>query len=302
MRKSRTNARYLPDIDLLPGVKVGDVAGDLPSWLSRGDDSLVVVATPVAGLEATLSWLMPDLPSNCRGIVWLCKGIDPEGARLPHRIAAPWLGEHPAGALSGPSFAQEVAAGLPVALTIAGTTSAIQPWAIEAFHHGAARIYTSDDLVGVELGGALKNVMAIAAGICDGLYLGANARAALITRALAEMSRLGVALGARADTFMGLTGLGDLVLTCTGGLSRNRKVGLALATGERTEAILAQLGHVAEGVSTAPVARRLAREAGVEMPIVEAVCAVLDGQMDAAQAVRALLSREPRSERELEQD
>jgi glycerol-3-phosphate dehydrogenase (NAD(P)+) len=298
MRSTRSNDRYLPGVELHPGIQFGSDPAELADWLAGEQDALVVIATPVSGLEATLGWLLPGLPSSCRGIIWLCKGIDPREARLPHRIVAPWLDGRPAGVLSGPSFAQEVAAGLPVALTIAGTSVAIEPLAIEAFHHGAARIYTSDDLIGVELGGALKNVMAIAAGICDGLALGANARAALVTRALAEMSRLGVALGARADTFMGLTGLGDLVLTCTGGLSRNRKVGLALASGQPIGAIVSQLGHVAEGAWTAPVARRLAADAGIEMPIVEAVCAVLDARMGAAQAVHALLSREPRSERE----
>jgi len=298
MGATRTNDRYLPGISLHPAIQTGADTGELLAWLTGADEALLVMASPVAGLAAALAQVVPGLPPNCRGVVWLCKGIDPHEALLPHRIAAPWLAGRPAGALSGPSFAQEVAQGLPVALTIAGTSEAIQRLAIEAFHHGAARIYTSDDLVGVELGGALKNVMAIAAGISDGLSLGANARAALITRAIAEMSRLGVALGARAETFMGLTGLGDLVLTCTGGLSRNRKVGLALAGGERTEVILARLGHVAEGVWTAPVARRLAREAAVDMPIVEAVCAVLEGRAGAAQAVAALLAREPRSENE----
>ena len=298
MRSQRTNHQYLPDIELLPSIEYSADPDEVMPWLAGEQASLLVIATPVAGLNSALARFAPGLAPGCRGVIWLCKGIEPGGARLPHQIAAPWQAERPAGVLSGPSFAQEVAAGLPVALTIAGTSPDIEPWAIQAFHHGAARIYTSDDLIGVELGGALKNVMAIAAGICDGLELGANARAALITRALAEMSRLGVALGARAETFMGLTGLGDLVLTCTGALSRNRRVGLALAAGGSTESIVAGLGHVAEGVSTAPVARALARATGVQMPLVEAVCAVIEGQLRPDQAVHSLLSREPRSERE----
>jgi glycerol-3-phosphate dehydrogenase (NAD(P)+) len=198
--------------------------------------------------------------------------------------------------LAGPSFAQEVAAGLPVALTVAGGGARLAEQAVAAFHHGAARIYVADDPVGVELGGALKNVMAIAAGIADGLELGMNARAALITRGLAEMTRLGLALGGRAETFSGLTGLGDLVLTCTGPLSRNRSVGLALARGEALASIIEGLGHVAEGVSTAPAARELAERHGVDMPILQAVCAVLAGRTRAPEAVLALLSREPRRE------
>jgi glycerol-3-phosphate dehydrogenase (NAD(P)+) len=189
-----------------------------------------------------------------------------------------------------------VAAGLPVALTVAGGGVRLGEQVVAALHHGAARIYATDDVIGVELGGALKNVMAIAAGIADGLELGMNARAALITRGLAEMTRLGVALGARAETFMGLTGLGDLVLTCTGGLSRNRRVGLALAQGEPLAQIIGGLGHVAEGVITAPVARDLAARLAVDMPILQAVCAVLEGRSRATDAVLALLSREPRRE------
>jgi glycerol-3-phosphate dehydrogenase (NAD(P)+) len=296
LSQARVNQRYLPGVELLSQIEFGCDPDALVAWLDKGSPALLVVATSVAGLAPSLEVFGPRLPEGCRGVVWLCKGIEPSQARLPHRIAAAALSGRPGGALSGPSFAQEVAAGLPVALTIAGTDPAIEPLAIEAFHHASARIYTSDDLLGVELGGALKNVMAIAAGISDGLALGANARAALVTRALAEMSRLGVALGARAETFMGLTGLGDLVLTCTGALSRNRRVGLALAEGQSTPDIVARLGHVAEGVLTAPVARALAREAGVEMPLVEAVCGVLEGHLQPVEAVHALLARDPRAE------
>ena len=259
-------------------------------------DSLAVIATPVAGLAQTLSAIGSRVPDGSTDLVWLCKGLEAGSLRLPHQIASPWLAQGRGAALAGPSFAQEVAAGLPVALTVAGGAHALEQKVIAAFHHGSARIYASDDALGVELGGALKNVMAIAAGIADGLALGMNARAALITRGLAEITRLGLALGARAETFMGLTGLGDLVLTCTGALSRNRAVGLALARGEALADIIAGLRHVAEGVATAPAARELAARQGVDMPILEAVCAVLEGRSRAPEAVLALLSREPRRE------
>jgi glycerol-3-phosphate dehydrogenase (NAD(P)+) len=200
-----------------------------------------------------------------------------------------------AGPLSGPSFAQEVARGLPTALTVAGPAGFCER-VTEALHGGALRIYSSEDVVGVEVGGAVKNVLAIATGICDALELGLNARAALITRGLAEMTRLGCALGARPDTFMGLTGVGDLILTATGDLSRNRRIGLELGRGVSKDTALATLGHVAEGVHSAHAVRSRARAAGVEMPITEAVCAVLDGLLTPARALDRLLSREPKPE------
>lgn len=295
LRTERRNERYLPGVALDPGIGFTDDLGEACRWLDVAG-SLAVVATPVAGLRGTLRALDVALPDAPAGVVWLCKGIEAATGRLAHEVAADELHRHAAGVLSGPSFAQEVAAGLPVALTVASSSPALQAAAVDAFHHGPARIYRSDDVVGVELGGALKNVMAIAAGICDGLALGQNARAALITRGLAESVRLGTAMGARAETFMGLTGLGDLVLTCTGDLSRNRQVGLALAAGESLAAIVARLGHVAEGVPCAQAAETLARQHGVDMPIVSAVNAVLAGRQGARDAVLALLSREPRNE------
>lgn len=295
MVSERINRRYLPDVPLAPALSLSADIEHACAWLAQSP-SLAVVATPVAGLAALLTQLAPRLPGECAGVVWLCKGLEAQGLRLPHHIARAYLPPERGAALAGPSFAQEVAAGLPVALTVAGGSAALEQQVIAALHHGAARIYASSDPVGVELGGALKNVMAIAAGIADGLSLGMNARAALITRGLAEMTRLGVAMGARTDTFMGLTGLGDLVLTCTGGLSRNRTVGLALARGEALANIIAGLGHVAEGVATAPAARALAARHGVDMPILEAVCAVLDGRKRPQEAVLGLLAREPRRE------
>lgn len=198
-----------------------------------------------------------------------------------------------AGALSGPSFAVEVARGQPTALVAASAHAVVRQALMAAFHGPTLRVYANDDLVGVEVGGAVKNVLAIAAGLCDGLNLGANARAALITRGLAEMTRLGVALGARPDTFMGLSGLGDLVLTATGDLSRNRQVGLALAAGQSCAVALAGLGHVAEGVYSARTVVQRARQLGLELPIAQTVVALLDGQLQPAEAVALLMGREP---------
>ncbi|MGE3863799.1 MAG: NAD(P)H-dependent glycerol-3-phosphate dehydrogenase [Burkholderiaceae bacterium] len=309
MRRERQNGRYLPGVQLPSALLLDDDFDAVCGWLGEGPrepssgsaqpgGALAVVGTPVAGLRPTLAALDTRLPAPVAGVVWLCKGIEAESGLLPHQVAAEVLPRHRAGVLSGPSFAQEVAAGLPVALTLAAADAGLRRIAQAAFHHEAARIYGSDDVVGVELGGALKNVMAVAAGICDGLALGMNARAALITRGLAEISRLGRALGARAETFMGLTGLGDLVLTCTGDLSRNRRVGLALAAGEPLPAIVARLGHVAEGVRCADAAQQLAARCGVEMPIVDAVRAVLSGRQQAREAVLALMAREQRAEHE----
>jgi len=296
IRRERRNERYLPGFALGERIDAEDDLDVACRWLGEEGPSLAVVATSVAGLRPTLAGLDARLGAGCVGVVWLCKGLEADSGLLPHAVAAETLRSAPGGVLSGPSFAQEVAAGLPVALTVASLDASLQAAAVQAFHHAAARIYRSDDVVGVELGGALKNVMAIAAGICDGLALGQNARAALITRGLAEIARLGAALGARSETFMGLTGLGDLVLTCTGDLSRNRRVGLALASDEPLEAIVARLGHVAEGVACAAAADALAAEHGVSMPIVEAVNAVLRGALGPREAVVSLLSREPKVE------
>jgi glycerol-3-phosphate dehydrogenase (NAD(P)+) len=202
----------------------------------------------------------------------------------------------PRGVLSGPSFAQEVAAGLPTALTLASATPDTLRSAAAALHGGRLRVYTSTDVIGVELGGALKNVIAIAAGISDGLHFGHNARAALITRSVAEITRLGLKLGGQLDTFMGLTGMGDLILTCTGDLSRNRQTGLRLATGESLESVLRGLGHVAEGVTTAREVDRLATQLGVDMPITHAVCRVLYDGVPPGVVVDELLGRDRKAE------
>ncbi|SDV48248.1 NAD(P)H-dependent glycerol-3-phosphate dehydrogenase [Chitinasiproducens palmae] len=295
MRADRENRSYLPGCALPAGLRV---EADLARALRDGAAAdLAVVATPVAGLRGLLGTLSAQ--SLCpERFVWLCKGFEADTMLLPHQVVAQVLPGHRGnGALSGPSFAREVAQHLPAALTAASRDADCRAVTVRAFHHESIRIYTSDDITGVEVGGAVKNVLAIAAGIADGLGLGLNARAALLTRGLAEMSRLGVALGARADTFIGLTGVGDLILTATGDLSRNRRVGLQLAEGAPLDTILARLGHVAEGVLCARAVHALAREHGVDMPITAAVCRVLFDGADARGAVATLLGRDAKPER-----
>jgi glycerol-3-phosphate dehydrogenase (NAD(P)+) len=289
MQAEQANQRYLPDITLPPSLTL---SCDLTAVLAHAaHDGLVVVATPMSALRVMLG----RLPADAR-VFWLCKGFEAGTGLLGHEVAREVLPQARAGVLSGPSFAQEVARLQPTALVAASTDTGLCELAVEAFHSDSLRVYTSDDPVGVEVGGAVKNVLAIATGIADGLGLGLNARAALITRGLAEMARLGLALGARADTFMGLSGLGDLVLTATGDLSRNRRVGLLLAEGHALSKILHDLGHVAEGVYSARTVLERAQALGVEMPITEAVVAVLDGRVTPAAAVDALMRRESRRE------
>ena len=284
---TRRNARYLPGLEIPPSVKVTADLGE-----ATRNAQLVLAATPVAGLRELLRQL------NGSAVVWLCKGFEEGSGELPHQIAAATLGDKARyGALSGPSFAEEVARGLPCALTLASRDAAFAKEAATMLHGGRMRVYYSADLVGVEIGGAVKNVMAIAAGISDGLGLGLNARAALITRGLAEITRLGVALGGQPETFMGLAGAGDLVLTATGDLSRNRRVGMELARGRSLRDVVANLGHVAEGVHSAREAAKLARARGVEMPVTEAVTAVLEARLTPAAAVERLLARESKMER-----
>jgi glycerol-3-phosphate dehydrogenase (NAD(P)+) len=281
--RARVNARYLPEIPLPDALTVGD------RWPRR--PQLLVAATPVAGLREVLP-RAAGVP-----LVWLCKGFESGTGLLPHQVVAEVLGARAlCGALSGPSFALEVARGLPCALTLASRYAGFARAAAQILHGGRLRVYHSADLTGVEIGGAVKNVMAIAVGIADGLGLGQNARAALITRGLAEITRLGVALGGKAETFMGLAGAGDLILTATGDLSRNRRVGMALARGETLAGILGGLGHVAEGVHSARETLRHAARAGVEMPITQAVDAVLAARITPQQAVERLLARDAKQE------
>ena len=235
-------------------------------------------------------------------LAWLSKGFEAPVTQayglLVHEVRAEVAINLRAGVLSGPSFAQEVARGQPTALVAASEHAEVRQALVEAFHSPVVRIYANDDIVGVEVGGAVKNVLAIATGMCDGLQLGLNARAALVTRGLAEMTRLGVALGARAETFTGLSGLGDLVLTATGDLSRNRKVGLALAQGKTLAEAVQSLGHVAEGVYSARTVVRRAAGLGIEMPISQGVVALLDGKTTPLQAVAALMGRDPVGEQD----
>lgn len=290
LRAERINSRYLPGIPLPAALRL---TGDAAEALSTCD--LAIAAVPAASLRDTLR-LAAGLPGR-PGLVWLCKGFESGSGKLPHQIAAEELGAAwPYAALSGPSFAGEVARGLPAAVTLASSDTAFAISASRELHTGRFRVYSSDDLPGVEIGGAVKNVIAIAAGVCDGLKLGNSARAALITRGLAEMTRLGLALGGRMETFMGLAGAGDLVLTATSDLSRNRRVGLGLASGRRLADVLADLGHVAEGVWTAREVDRLATQTGVDMPIAAAVWRLLDGQVSVQVAFEELMNREPKQE------
>ena len=292
MRAERRNARYLPEVDLPPALDVSDDF-DASLGYAAGAGDLLVIATPVAALESMLRRLPPDAVP---GVYWLCKGLQENSGRLGHEIALAVRPGLRVGVLSGPSFAVEVARGGPTALVAASDDAAVRQAAVAALHGDALRIYTSDDVVGVEVGGAVKNVLAIATGIGDGLQLGLNARAALITRGLAEMTRLGVALGARRETFMGLSGLGDLVLTTTGELSRNRSVGVMLARGLPLVRILHDLGHVAEGVACAATLLERARRCRVDMPITAAVVEVLQGRATPVQALEQLMGRMARSE------
>jgi glycerol-3-phosphate dehydrogenase (NAD(P)+) len=287
---ARVNLRYLPEITLPAALRI---TGDLSAALEGAE--LLLAATPVAGLRELAQRLASA--GSRTPLVWLCKGFEQGTGLLPHQVVEQALGPQArCGALSGPSFALEVARGLPCALTLAARDAEFARGAAALLHGGRLRVYFSADLVGVEIGGAVKNVMAIAVGISDGLGLGQNARAALITRGLAEISRLGVALGGEAETLMGLAGAGDLILTATGDLSRNRRVGLELARGRKLPEILAGLGHVAEGVRSAAEAAKLAARHKVEMPVTAAVCAVLDGRITPQQAVELLLSRDPKEE------
>jgi glycerol-3-phosphate dehydrogenase (NAD(P)+) len=290
MLRLRRNDRYLPEIELPAQLAV---SASLTEAVEGAE--LLLAATPVAGLRQLLGMLGAERISA--PLVWLCKGFEQGTGRLPHQIVDETLGAAvPSGALSGPSFALEVARGLPCALTLASEDGEFAAATAAMLHGGRLRVYHSTDLIGVEIGGAVKNVMAIAVGMCDGLGLGQNARAALITRGLAEISRLGVALGGAAETFMGLAGAGDLILTATGDLSRNRRVGLGLARGQSLEAILGALGHVAEGVRSAQEVARLAAATGVEMPITDAVNAVLAGSLAPQAAAELLLARDPKPE------
>ncbi|TFZ03022.1 NAD(P)-dependent glycerol-3-phosphate dehydrogenase [Ramlibacter henchirensis] len=291
MQSRRENTRYLAGFALPQALRIA--SGDVGAVAQ--DRELLVVATPMAGLRE----MLVALAQSNAPVAWLCKGFEAREdgpGLLGHEVqqqVAPGLA---AGVLTGPSFAQEVARGQPTALVAASARPEVRQALVETFHGPQLRVYANDDVAGAEVGGAVKNVLAIATGLCDGLSLGLNARAALVTRGLAEMTRLGIALGGRAETFMGLSGLGDLVLTATGDLSRNRRVGLLLAQGQSLDQALAELGHVAEGVYCARTVVKRAAQLGIEMPIAEAVAAVLEGRLQPRQAVARLMQRDPTPE------
>ena len=290
MATNRCNQRYLPEIPLPQEIRF---TADLSAALD--DAELILLVVPIAALRVTLSRiaeLSQPIP-----VIWACKGFEAGTARLPHQVVAETLPlSFLNGVLSGPSFALEVARGLPTALTLASADGEFARQMARSLHHARLRIYSSTDVIGVEVGGAVKNVLAIAAGISDGLGFGHNARAALITRGLAEMTRLGLKLGGCAETLGGLSGAGDLILTCTGDLSRNRRVGMLLAQQQALPDILQQLGHVAEGVYTVREVHQLAQRLGLDMPISAAVYRILYEQVPAASAVEDLLSRSPNTE------
>jgi len=290
IRTGRRNARYLPEVPLPPSIAVTDALS-----VALAESDMALVATPSSQLRDVLVRIRGSRAA-CP-VVWACKGFEQGSNKLPHQVAAEVIGKDAAcGALSGPSFALEVAQGRPTALTLAARDAEFARSMARELHQASLRVYFSSDLTGVEISGAVKNVMAIAAGISDGLGLGLNARAALITRGLAELTRLGVALGGRSETFMGLAGAGDLILTCTGELSRNRRVGLRLALGDPLDMILKQLGHIAEGVYSAPAVEALAQGVGIDMPITKAVCSVLFQGVAPREAAQHLLARDPKEE------
>ena len=286
------NKRYLPDAefpaDLQPVI-------ELDPYLEKTRD--ILIGLPCKALRPFLEKIANLSSSDDKRIVWACKGIEPESQMLVHEIVEEILGKDiPVAVLSGPSFAGEVGANLPTAVTIASKNQEFLDDLVTRFHNKSFRAYASNDVIGVEVGGAVKNVMAIAAGIADGLGFGANTGAALITRGLAEMTRLGVAMGGQPETFMGLAGFGDLVLTCTDDQSRNRRFGKLLAKGMSIEEAAESIGQVVEGARTANEVRELAKKYQIEMPITDQVTRLLQGKCTPREAVEALLSREPKQE------
>lgn len=291
LQRARCNERYLPGARF-PDCLVVDL--DLIAAVESAVD--VLVAVPSHAFRSTVMALAPLLRSGQR-VAWATKGFEQSSLKLPHQVARELLGaDVPVAVLSGPTFAREVGLGLPTAMTVASPDPAFADALVRSISGHNFRGYTSDDIVGVEVGGAVKNVIAIATGIADGMGFGANTRTALITRGLAEMTRLGVALGARPATFMGLAALGDLVLTCTDDQSRNRRFGLAIARGLTAEAALAEIGQVVEGYEAARAVHGVAARAGVDMPIAGAVHQVLHEGVPATEAARALMERELRPE------
>jgi glycerol-3-phosphate dehydrogenase (NAD(P)+) len=291
MAKSRENKRYLPGVSFPPSLTANP---DLEACLDGVRDVLVVV--PSHGLRDTLTKIRPLLREDSR-ICWATKGFELHSGKLPHTVAEEVLGNsHSMAVLSGPTFAKEVAEGLPTAMTIAANDEQFAADLAKAFSSNNFRAYTSDDMIGVEVGGAVKNVLAIAAGMTDGLGFGANTRVALITRGLVELMRLGTALGAKRETFMGLACMGDLVLTCTDNLSRNRRMGLALASGKTVEEAQQEIQQVVEGVLAAEAVKEVADELGIEMPICEQVYKILYEGTSPQEALQSLMTRQLKPE------
>jgi glycerol-3-phosphate dehydrogenase (NAD(P)+) len=291
MEQAGRNARYLPEAPFPPLLRI---TTDLAATLEGVTD--VLIAVPSHGLRALLTQILPHLREGMR-VAWASKGFERGSGLLPHQVAREVLGDsHSVAVLSGPTFASEVGAGLPTAMTVASPDSSFAETLVKDLSSSNFRAYLSTDIVGVEIGGAVKNVLAVGAGLSDGLGFGANTRVALITRGLSEMTRLGVALGARSETFMGLAGLGDLVLTCTDNQSRNRRFGLLLAQGRTPEAAQLEIGQVVEGYRAALELRDVARRANVVMPICEGICRILFDGADASNVVRALMRRPVKAE------
>ena len=291
LQADRENKQYLPGCAF--PVKLMALA-DLAGVVRFSEDLLL--ATPSHTLRETLAAIQPHLKPG-QGIAAACKGLEPGSGKLVHEVFADVLGSaHPLAVVSGPTFAKELGMGLPTSVTVASTDAVFADKIAKRLHGDGFRAYTAEDVPGVEVGGAVKNVMAIGVGIADGMGLGANTRAAIITRGLAEIMRLGERLGARSETLMGLSGMGDLVLTCTDNQSRNRRMGLLLAQGRSRSQAIEEIQQVVEGVKAAPEVHRLAQKHGVDMPITAAVNAVLAGEMTPVQAVRALATRPQRAE------
>lgn len=308
INQHRRNPSYLQDIELPESLKATADKKAAINFLQHGvdgqgdiaDPALIIFALPVKAMRHSMQEWLPlfeEAGLSHVPYVWTCKGFEEETSLLPHEIIADVApqSKQPSGVLSGPTFAREVAQCLPAAITVASQDPIVGERVIQALHHKQTRVYYSNDVIGVEVGGAMKNVIALACGISDGLALGNNARAALITRGLHEIRRLGLAMGGQADTFFGLTGLGDLVLTSTGDLSRNRQVGLALAKGQSLEEILAT-GLTAEGVRCARAAFARANSLEIEMPITEVVCDILFNGVNSLESVAKLLAREVKAE------
>jgi glycerol-3-phosphate dehydrogenase (NAD(P)+) len=290
MATTRRNARYLPDLEIPDALQL---SGALEPCVRDAGTLLLAVPSHAFDdlLAAIAPWVAPGI-----GIAWATKGFDPASGRFLHELVAARLPGHPAAVVTGPSFAREVAIGLPTALTVHSADATFARDVARALHSPRFRAYTGSDVLGAELGGAMKNVLAVATGVADGMQMGLNARAGLITRGLAEMLRLGAALGSRAETLMGLAGLGDLVLTCTGDLSRNRRLGLALGRGTPLAQAIAGIGQVVESVQTVDTVMKLADAHGVELPISALVQKVLHEELTPTEGMRALLAREQKPE------